>query len=200
MKTRNAKKQPKAKALFVISAPSGCGKTTLCKKLLKSGMGLVPSISTTTRAPRADERNGVDYHFVSEKKFHAIAQKNGFLEYEGNFGNLYGTPRKYIEEQLEKGRPVLLSIDVKGAMKVKRAYPKESVLLFIVPPSIAVLKKRLKGRKSDGQDAIKKRLSLAKKELAYKDKYDYRVINDELDHAYRKLKKIIISKIKENVI
>ena len=183
-----------------MSAPSGCGKTTLCKKLLEDDLGLIPSISTTTRSPRPEEKDGVDYHFVPEKKFHEMVRRNGFLEHEGNFGNLYGTPKKFIEQNLKAGRPVLLSIDVKGAMKVRKMYPAESVLIFILPPSVTALKKRLKGRKSDLPSAIRKRLGLAKKEMAYKNRYDYRVVNDRLDSAYKRLRKIIDAKIKERKV
>ena len=194
------KKYPKARVLFVISAPSGCGKTTLCKKLLEDNPGLALSISTTTRAPRPEEKDGVDYNFVSEKKFSDTVGGNGFLEYEGNFGKLYGTPRKFIEQNLKKARPVILNIDVKGAVKIQKKYPAESVLIFILPPSVKALKKRLKGRKSDTPADIKKRLGLAKKEMEHKNRYDYRVVNDRIDSAYKRLKKIINEKIKERKV
>ena len=181
--------------LFVISAPSGCGKTTLCKKLLAEKRGLVPSRSTTTRPPRPDERDGVDYHFVSKKAFDAMVKRGAFLEHEENFGQLYGTPKKYIEEALKKGRAALLSIDVKGAMKVKKAYPKNSVLIFILPPSIKTLEERLRTRKSDGIEEISTRIKLAKKEISRKDRYDYRVVNDSLERAYARLKKIIAKEL-----
>jgi guanylate kinase len=177
--------------LFIISAPSGCGKTTLVKKLLADGMDLVQSVSVTTRAPRPGEINGEDYHFVSRKKFERMAKDGEFLEHEENFGRFYGTPKGPIEKALSRGRSVVLSIDVKGAMRVRKAHPEESVLIFILPPSIAALKKRLHGRKSDRRDQIKRRLELARKEMSYKNRYDYRVINDRLDTACRKLKKII---------
>jgi len=168
--------------------------------LLEDGLGLVPSISMTTRIPRPEEKNGVDYNFVSEKKFRDTVRRNGFLEYEGNFGNLYGTPRKVIEKNLKDARPVLLSIDVKGAIKVQKEYPEESVLIFILPPSITALKKRLKGRRSDPPAEIRRRLGLAKKEMSYKGRYDYRVVNDRLDAAYKRLKAIINAKIKEKEV
>ncbi len=181
--------------LFVISAPSGCGKTTLCKKLLEDDLGLIHSTSATTRPPRSGEKNGVDYHFISEKKFKHMAEKGAFLEHEKNFGYFYGTLKKAIENDLKKGRLILLSIDVKGAMRVKKIYPADSVLIFILPPSITALKKRLLSRRSDGEDAISTRLNLAKKEIGYKDRYDYRIMNDRLDTAYRKLKNIILYEI-----
>lgn len=190
-----AKPETRAK-LFIISAPSGCGKTTLCKKLLADNLGLAHSVSMTTRPPRPGETRGADYLFVSGKKFHDTASKNGFLEHEKNFGFLYGTPRKFIEENLNKNKNVLLSIDVKGAMKVKRAYPRQSVLIFILPPSIDILKKRLHGRKSENTRSLSTRLGLAKKELSYKGRYDYRIVNGRLDGAYKRLKEIIVSQLK----
>lgn len=174
--------------LLVISAPSGCGKTTLCNKLLEDGLGLVRSISMTTRKPRPGEKDGVDYKFVSEKYFRGVINRNGFLEHEINFGNSYGTPKQFIDSNLRKGKSVLLSIDVKGAMKVREICPDQSALIFIMPPSMKVLEKRLRERNSDGESAISKRLKLAEKEMSYKDKYDHVVVNDRLDVAYRKLK------------
>lgn len=181
--------------LFVVSAPSGSGKTTLCKKLLSDDIDLAHSISMTTRAPRPGERDGIDYYFVSRRHFQDMIKKRAFLEYEDNFGYFYGTPKRFIEEKLEEGGPVLLSIDVKGAMKVKKIYPKKSVLIFILPPSIDSLRKRLKTRMSEAPGAMSKRLGIAKKEIACKDRYDYRIVNDKLDTAYRRLKKIIVSEM-----
>lgn len=178
--------------LFVISAPSGSGKTTLCNKLLSDNLGLANSVSMTTRPPRPGEAEGADYHFVSRKKFKRMIAAGEFLEYEENFGHLYGTPRKFIEDHLSSGTDVLLSIDVKGAMKVKRQHPKDSCLIFIVPPSTAVLKKRLLSRRSEDKRSLATRLGLVKKELSYKKKYDYSVVNDNLANAYRKLRKIIL--------
>lgn len=177
--------------LFVISAPSGCGKTTLCRKLLADKLGLIHSVSMTTRPPRPGERDGVDYHFVSRKDFNGLIKKGSFLEYEENFGHFYGTPDRFIRDTLKKGRSVLLNIDVKGAAKVRRAYPGETVSIFILPPSIKALKKRLQSRMTDSKATILTRFKLAKKELACKDRYDYRIINDSLGRAYRRLKNII---------
>lgn len=181
--------------LFVISAPSGCGKTTLCKKLFKDKLGLEHSVSVTTRPPRDNEKNGIDYIFVSENAFRDMIKRGEFLEYEDNFGYFYGTPKKRIEAGLKKGRAIILSIDVKGAMKVKKGFPGNSILIFILPPSIGALKKRLLSRMSDGVEAISTRLKLAKSEIAYKDKYDYALTNDRLDAAYRKLKNIIAAEL-----
>jgi len=177
--------------LFVVSAPSGCGKTTLCKKLLGDDLGLVPSVSMTTRKMRAGERDGADYRFVSLKTFRETVKKKGFLEYEENFGHLYGTPRDPVEQNLRAGQAVLLSIDVKGAMKVRRTYPDSSVLVFIMPPSVGELKKRLEARHSDDSASISTRLALAKREMAYRPRYDHVVVNDSLEGAYKKLRQII---------
>lgn len=183
--------------LFVVSAPSGCGKTTLCNKLLDDGLGLANSVSMTTRKPRPGEKKGADYIFISRRRFLSMIKRGAFLEHEENFGNLYGTPRRFVEENLTAGRSVLLSIDVKGAMKIKRAYPKDSVLIFILPPSIKTLKTRLHLRKSDSPEEVKRRLALARKEMGYKDKYDYTIVNDKLDDAYRTLKKIVLKEERE---
>ena len=177
--------------LFIVSAPSGCGKTTLCRKLLEDDLGLVASVSMTTRPARPGESDRADYRFVSPKAFQETVKKKGFLEYEDNFGHLYGTPRDLVEKNVEAGRPVLLSIDVKGAMKVRRAYPDSSVLIFIMPPSVGELKKRLESRHSDDPRSISTRLALAKREMSYRPKYDYTVVNDSLESAYKRLKRII---------
>ena len=181
--------------LFVVSAPSGCGKTTLCNRLLADGLGLANSVSMTTRSPRPGEKAGFDYRFVSRKRFKKLITKRAFLEHEENFGNLYGTPRKFIQNNLSGGVPVLLSIDVKGAMKVQRAYPRTSRLIFVLPPSIAALRARLEARSSDGAAEIARRLGLARKEIAYKRKYDHVIVNDRLDASYKKLKKIITEEL-----
>ncbi len=182
--------------LFIISAPSGSGKTTLCKKLLEDDLELAHSISATTRPPRPGEKNGVDYHFISKGDFERMIEKGAFLEYEENFGNFYGTPRKFIADSLKEPRSVLLSIDVKGAMKVRKAYPEESVLVFILPPSLKALKSRLESRRQDRKETIADRLKFARKEISYKSRYDYRIINDKLKNAYHNLKDIIIKETK----
>ena len=178
--------------IFIVSAPSGCGKTTLCKKLLKDKLNLHPSVSITTRPPRRGEKNGADYFFMSAEEFIRMIDAKELLEYEENFGYLYGTPKKAVEELLLKGRDVLLSIDVKGAMNVRKLYPQGSVLIFVMPPSMDELKKRLELRESDTAKSILNRLKIAKQEIAHRDKYDYVVVNDRLDTAYKALKDIII--------
>ena len=183
--------------IFIVSAPSGCGKTTLCDKLILGGFDLANSVSMTTRPPRPGERDGADYRFVPRGLFLRMVKNDEFLEHEENFGNLYGTPAQFVEKNLAKGRSVLLSIDVKGAMKVRRQYPDNSVLIFILPPSIKTLKARLNLRKSDTAEAMKIRLSLARKEMACGRRYDYRIVNDKLDDAYRTLKTIVKKELEE---
>ena len=178
--------------LFIISAPSGCGKTTLCKKLLDDDLCLSQSISVTTRAPRKDEAEGKDYFFVSPEKFQAMVKRGELLEHEENFGAMYGTPKKFVLGLLKKNKSVLLSIDVKGAMKVRRALPEESRLIFIMPPTLAALRKRLESRQTEHADSISHRLKVARREIEYKDRYDYVVVNDSIDAAYAELKNIII--------
>ena len=178
--------------IFIISAPSGCGKTTLCKKLLKDKLKLHQSVSITTRPPRRGERNGTDYFFLSAEEFIRMIDAKELLEYEENFGFLYGTPRKAVEELLREGKNVLLSIDVKGAMNVRKSYPQNSVLIFIAPPSMEELKKRLESREADTAKAILNRLKVAKQEVACKDKYNYVVVNDRLNATYKRLKDRII--------
>lgn len=180
--------------LFVISAPSGCGKTTLCKKLLKNKLNLAHSVSVTTRPPRKGEREGRDYFFVSPAEFVAMIDNGELLEYEDNFGHLYGTPKKFVESLLNKGRDVLLSIDVKGAMNVRKLYPDSSVLIFIMPPSIKTLKTRLESRSADSASSISNRLKVAKEEIACTKAYDYIIVNDKLETAYNKLKEIVLLK------
>ncbi len=196
MKDMGKGARPEKRArIFVISAPSGCGKTTLVNRLLKDNeLDVLHSVSLTTRRQRLGERNSVDYRFVSKEEFGNKVKAGYFLEWEENFGSLYGTPKDFVRDALKKGYSLLLSIDVKGAMKVKKAYPSRSVLIFLSPPSLKSLKERLLRRKTDNYQDISHRLEIAKKELYCKDKFDYLVINDALDNAYRKLKEIILAK------
>jgi guanylate kinase len=188
---------PKRKGkIFIVSAPSGCGKTTLCNKLLRDKLNLKNSISATTRPPRKGETDGKDYFFVSPEEFRAMIKRKELLEHENNFSFLYGTPKKFVLKLLERGKSVLLSIDVKGAMKVKRLYPDRSVLIFIMPPTLSELKKRLESRMTDEASSISSRLKIARREIGYKSKYDHVVVNDSLEAAYKRLKKIILSESK----
>lgn len=192
MKESTRKRFKRQGTLFVISAPSGTGKTTLCKMLLKRNPDIKLSVSYTTRQPRKGERNDVDYTFVSEPKFMKMIDKEEFAEWATVHGNFYGTSLKRLQTLNKAGYDIILDIDIHGAMQLKKNY-QNAVYIFVAPPSMRVLKKRLAGRKTDSEDVIKKRLDNAKKEIAYYHCYDYMVINDNLDKAYMELESIIIS-------
>jgi guanylate kinase len=194
-----AGKTRKRGRLFVVSGPSGCGKTTLCGRLLKEDKGLVRSISVTTRKPRGKEQHNRDYIYTSKAKFKRMLQKGMFLEYARVFGNYYATPKGFIDNTIKSGKDVLLNIDVQGAAQVKKKL-KSAVLVFIVPPSMRVLKKRLIGRLTDSEMQVQKRLGIAVKELRAIDKYDYYVVNDKLKTAADELKHIIISARKKHKV
>ena len=176
--------------LFVISAPSGCGKTTLCKKLIKRVPRIVRSVSLTTRSSRRGEKHGRDYIFVTKKKFEGERRKKNLLEWARNFGDYYGTPKDRVLKLLAGGTDVILAIDVKGAMKIKRLFPK-GVFIFILPPSASELKNRLRKRKTDNHLEISRRMRVAKRELTYLPRYAYSVVNDNLERAADRLEAII---------
>ncbi|MDO8603429.1 MAG: guanylate kinase [Candidatus Omnitrophota bacterium] len=178
--------------LFIISAPSGSGKTTLCTRLVESVDSLYRSISMTTRAPRPGEKDGVDYIFIEKPEFIKRQKKNEFLEWAKVFGEYYGTPKKHILHMLKRGSDVLLSIDVQGAMKIKRL-KLEAVYIFILPPSLAMLKERLVNRSTDSKEAIRERLNISRKEIACSQKYDYVIVNNRLELALDNLRAIIIA-------
>ncbi|MBI5416946.1 guanylate kinase [Candidatus Poribacteria bacterium] len=176
--------------VIVVSAPSGAGKTTICKKILDMSSKMVHSISVSTRKPRKGEINGVDYYFVQEKEFLEKRKKKKFVEWARVHGNYYGTPKDFLDESIHEGFDVILDIDVVGALNVKKKYP-DSVLIFILPPSMKILENRLRERKTDDEKVIQQRLINAEKELGYVDKYDYVVINLELEEAIKSILSII---------
>ena len=178
--------------LFIISAPSGSGKTTLCARLVELVDSLYRSISMTTRAPRSGEKDGVDYIFIEKQEFIKRQKKNEFLEWAKVFGEYYGTPKKHITHMLKRGSDVLLSIDVQGAMKIKRL-KLDAVYIFILPPSIAMLKERLINRSTDSKKAIRERLNVSRKEISCSQKYDYVVVNNRLEPALDNLRDIIVA-------
>jgi guanylate kinase len=178
--------------IFVISAPSGSGKTTLCRQLLKRCRDIVISRSATTRRLRKGEKNRRDYIFISEQRFKKYRRLGKLLEWARVFGYFYGTPKDFVDESLKKGKDVLLIIDVQGAFKVKRKRP-SAVLIFVMPPSLKELEKRLLKRKSDNHQQIKLRLKVARQEVSYSPRYDYVVVNDDLDRAVTRLKEIILT-------
>jgi len=176
--------------LYVVSGPSGCGKTTLCAKLLKKGLGLTRSVSVTTRPPRAGEKRNIDYIFTTKELFGKDIKKKRFLEHAKVFGNCYGTPKKFVEEALRKNKDIMLNIDVQGASQIKRNF-KRAVLIFILPPSLKALFKRLKNRSTDTKKEVQKRLEIAEKELNAINMYDYVVLNDKLSTATEDIVAII---------
>ncbi|HSH36171.1 guanylate kinase [Schnuerera sp.] len=178
--------------LLVISGPSGCGKGTLCKKILERNEKLIFSVSATTRMPRRGETNGINYFFINKERFSNMIEEKEFLEYANVHGNLYGTPKQFVLEQVEKGEIVILEIDVQGALQVKEAYP-EAVFVFLLPPSMSELKNRIKKRGTESEKDIDIRLKNAFEELKFIDEYDYIVINDELIEAVEKTEAIIIA-------
>jgi guanylate kinase len=175
--------------LFVISGPSGTGKGTICKELIKDDK-IRLSVSMTTRNPREGEVHGVSYYFATKEEFLQKIEAGGFLEYAEVFGNYYGTPKMEVLELLEKGIDVLLEIDVQGALQIKEVYP-EAVLVFILPPSMEELRARLTGRGTETQDVVERRLGEAAKEISYVKHYDYAVINDDLEEAIENVKTVI---------
>lgn len=182
----------------MISGPSGVGKGTVAKALLESGEGnMVFSVSATTRAPREGEVHGREYFFVSEEEFDRMIAEGEFLEYMKVFGrNYYGTPKKYVEEQLSLGHDVLLDIDVNGAMNVKANSP-DAVLLMLAPPTMKELRRRLETRGTETQEVIERRLAEAKIELDRMAEYDYVVVNDDLSAAIEQAKMILeVSKLR----
>ena len=177
--------------LFIISGPSGVGKGTIAQRLL-ADMDITFSVSMTTRAPRPGEVNGKDYFFVTDAEFDKTIEEDGFLEYAGNFGNRYGTPKAPILEKLNAGQDVLLDIDIQGAINVKKSYPK-GVFIFILPPSMAELRKRITGRGTETPESLRKRLGKALEEISYIDKYDYCIVNGELEEAINRAKAILVA-------
>ncbi len=186
--------------LFVISGPSGAGKGTICQKLVKE-TNVELSISMTTRSPRPMEKEGVNYYFVTKEEFQDKIDNDGLLEYAEVYGNFYGTPKANVMQKLSEGHDVILEIDTQGAMKVKEAYP-DGVFIFILPPSMKELRKRITGRGSETEEAINMRLGETLKEVSYMDKYDYCVVNGEIEEAVNRVKAIIVaehSRISESV-
>jgi len=176
--------------IFVVSAPSGAGKTTIVKSILKDIPELAFSISSTTRKKRENETDGTDYHFISEKDFLRRIEKNEFVEWEKFYDYYYGTPKGFIDEKINNGISVLLEVDVKGALSIKAIYP-EAILVYIYPPSFEVLVERLKNRKTEDEIDFKKRIERAKMELSQKDKFDYLVVNNDLNTAIIEVKNLI---------
>jgi guanylate kinase len=179
-------------ALFVVSAPSGAGKTTLCREARLQLPDLAYSVSCTTRAPRPGEIDGTDFHFVSQAEFRALRDEGKLAEWAEVHGNLYGTRGDVLQEALAAGRDILLDIDTQGAAQLRQRFP-EAVLVFIVAPSMAELEQRLRERRSDADPEIERRLRRAREEIALWRRYDYLVVNRELKEASEQLIAIIVA-------
>jgi guanylate kinase len=184
---------------LIISAPSGAGKSTLINKLLREDDSFALSISATTRKKRTGEQEGVDYYYKSLAEFLELVNNDAFLEHEEVFGNWYGTLKKDVDEKLNMGKNIIFDIDARGASNIKQKAQENSVLVYILPPSIAELEKRLDKRGTDSKDIISNRMLQAKVAVQSAVLYDYIIINDDLDNAYKELKAIVDSnKIKTN--
>ena len=176
--------------VYIVSAPSGSGKTTLLHNLLRTFQDLKFSVSHTTRQPRTGERNGADYYFTDRAKFLEMVDRGEFLEWAEYYGQLYGTSRAFVEENVEAGCDVILDIDVDGARQVK-ARIHDAIAVFILPPSFAELERRLRSRRLESDEAIHRRLEIAKSEIPYYHDYDYIVVNDILDNSIQTLEAIV---------
>ncbi|MBE7086026.1 MAG: guanylate kinase [Clostridiales bacterium] len=174
--------------LMAISGPAGVGKGTIVKTIIQRREDVVESVSCTTRAPRIGEVDGTHYFFLSKEEFLKRIEENDFLEYDEHFGNYYGTPRSFVEKTLES-KSIILEIDVVGALNVKKVFP-ELVLVMIAPPSVEELKRRLIGRGSEDEESLKIRLARLQYELDQKDKYDYYIVNDDLETAIAEVESI----------
>ncbi|SEI47234.1 guanylate kinase [Allopseudospirillum japonicum] len=177
-------------SLYIISAPSGAGKTSLVAALLAQVPQLKLSVSHTTRAPRPGEQDGVNYHFVSQEDFQNLIAQTGFLEHAQVFDHFYGTSKAWVLEQLQQGQDVILEIDWQGARQVRQAYP-QAVGIFILPPSKAALQERLQNRAQDSDEVIQKRMTQAVDEMSHYPEYDYVIINDDFQQALTELTSVL---------
>lgn len=178
--------------LIVMSGFSGAGKGTLMKRLLKDYDNYAFSVSMTTRSPRVGEVDGKDYFFVTREAFEETIKNEGLVEYAEYCGNYYGTPKAYVDEQLKQGKNVILDIEVQGAMQIKEKFP-DALMLFVIPPSIEVLLQRLRARGTETEEVIQRRITQARTECTYMDRYEYLVINDDLDVAVKDMHSMVES-------
>jgi guanylate kinase len=178
--------------IFAISAPSGTGKTTIVKRVLKEIPDLVYSVSATTRKKRSSEYSEIDYFFITEKEFLEKIENNEFVEWEKVYDYYYGTFKYFIDENINRGKNVIAEVDVKGALSLKKIYP-EAILIFLAPPSLNELIDRLMKRKTETETDLQKRIERAKMELSQKDKFDYLIINKDLEIALSETKNLILT-------
>ena len=197
MSNKNTKE--KQGILVVLSAPSGCGKTSIVERLLKRHQDWTRSISATTRSPRVDEKNAQDYFFLSKKDFEQQVKEGKMLEHAAIYGNLYGTPRAFVTDQVGQGQIVVMTIDVQGTKQVMASWGKENPLLsiFVLPPSVKALRERLTGRNTETPEEIEKRIEIAQNEIKAAKLYDHTVINQSLDQAVLEVEEIILNALKQ---
>ncbi len=176
--------------LYIVAAPSGAGKTTLVAALLKAEPNVQLSVSYTTRPPREGEINGVNYHFVERATFEQMILEGDFLEHANVFGNYYGTSQKWINAAINDGRDILLEIDWQGAQQVRRIFP-QAIGLFVLPPSLETLESRLRGRGTDSDEVIARRLAVAREEISHVDEFDYVIVNENLDQAIAEIVAVV---------
>ncbi len=181
--------------LIVLSAPSGAGKTTVARHLLSVLPNAVFSVSATTRPCRAGEVDGRDYHFLSREEFQRKIEQGELVEYEEIFGNYYGTLRSEIEAALRQGKVMIFDVDVKGALSLKKAYPEDTFLVFIAPPSLEELERRLRHRGTESEEQIRRRLERAALEMSYADQFDAVIVNDDLPTTLARARELVESAI-----
>jgi len=176
--------------LLVLSGPSGVGKGTLCNRLRSLSPELVYSVSATTRKPREGEVDGVNYFFKTHEEFRAMIEAGELLEWAEYVGNYYGTPKSFVQQTIDQGKDIILEIDVQGAMQVKERFP-EAIFIFVLPPSLEELQKRIVGRGTETESSIRSRMAAAAEELKLMEHYDYAVVNDVLETACNRVQSII---------
>ena len=181
--------------LVILSAPSGCGKDTVYNELCKIRNDIVKSVSATTRPKREGEVEGVNYYYITNKEFEDLIENSGLIEYTSYNNFYYGTPVSNVTNAINDGKICFLIIEVEGAQNIMKLFPDDSVSIFLLPPSFEVLEERLRGRDSDDEEIIQGRLKIAEDELSYKDKYDYNVVNDELDACVNEINEIISAEL-----
>ena len=181
--------------LIIISSPSGAGKSTLCKMVVQNDPLTKLSISATTRSQRPQEVEGQNYFFINEEQFVQMVDSDEFIEHANVFGNYYGTPKKMVEDALKNGSEVIFDIDWQGARQIRQKYDSDSIIsIFILPPSLEELERRLRNRAQDPEEVVQQRMNKAKDEISHYDEYDYVLINDDLNATYSKIKSIIEAK------
>lgn len=179
--------------IIVLSAPSGTGKSSIIKKLLEyPELNLGFSISATSRNPRGEEKHGVEYYFISQEEFMRKAENEEFVEWEEVYpGTCYGTLKSEVKRVTDAGRNLIMDIDVKGGINVKKCYGEQAITIFILPPSVEELERRLRGRGTDAEETIQKRLGKAEYELSFAPQFDFQIVNDDLERAVREVRKLI---------